>query len=93
MYSLSFFGLAVFCHVPPTIDITTCSSNASQVHPDPTNGLFPYDTAIEYSCLDDRKFLDGMQTKVVLCANRGQWSEDNLICDCKLLDRVALFLT
>ena len=74
---------AVFCGSPPSADYTTSSSTVAQIQLDPSNGLYPYGTTVEYACLDGRKFTDGMTTKGVTCVNDAVWSEDNLICDCK----------
>lgn len=74
---------AVYCDSPPLVDTLICQTNRSQVPRDPDNDLYPYMTAIEYSCLGGRKFYDGLQSKSVLCAGIGNWSETNVVCQCK----------
>jgi len=75
--------LAIYCESPPPSDGATCSSNSTLVLPDPSNGLYPYGTAVAYSCLDGRKFFDGSTMLLVMCSGTGTWTETNVICQCK----------
>ena len=41
-----------------------------------------YGTIVSYSCLDGRRFEDGLVTKDVSCVGRGVWNETGLSCEC-----------
>ena len=68
------FLSAVLCGFPPEVDSEVCTSSASQVVPDVVSGLYPYLTEVDYSCLGDRKFYDGFQTKTVVCSSDAFWT-------------------
>jgi hypothetical protein len=77
------FHSAVFCDNPPPFDAATCSSDAAQAPSDDETALYPYNTVIEYNCIDGRKFYDGQQSKSVICNSNGLWSETDLSCSCE----------
>lgn len=71
---------AVYCNAPPTEDAETCSSDVSQVATDPATGLYAYNAAVQYTCLNGLKFYNGLQTMSVTCTQDGSWSETDVRC-------------
>jgi hypothetical protein len=61
-------------------DSDTCSSTALDVERDDVTGLYRYETIVDYTCHDGRKFEDGRHSKSVSCSRNAQWDETDINC-------------
>jgi len=44
------------------------------------NGMFGYETIINYLCPFQTKFEDGLPYKLIMCSGHGQWNETHFTC-------------
>ncbi len=44
---------------------------------------YPYQSSVQVICNQGTKFLDGTDSKDIICTAQGTWSETNLACQCE----------
>jgi len=84
-----YFFVDVYCEDPPSLT----SGFTSGLEARTSNGTFPYNTIILYSCSVGEKFEDGFNLKAISCIGQGEWNETEFTCARNTLNHLCILQT